>query len=76
MLERGREGGSKENFSSLKVNDWTDIGSDLESEANGKFMNCVYFHDCNDYDPVHILTHQAHVDRSSIFLQIWLFPVL
>ena len=40
-----------------KVNDWTDIGSDLESEANGIFMNCVHFHDCNDYDPVHILTH-------------------
>ena len=52
-----REGGSKENFSSLKVNDWTDIGSDLESEANGIFMNCVHFHDCNDYEPVHILTH-------------------
>ena len=40
-----------------KVNDWTDIGSDLESEANGIFMNCVHFHDRNDYDPVHILTH-------------------
>lgn len=40
-----REGGSKENFSSLKVNDWTDIGSDLGSEANGIFMNCVHFHD-------------------------------
>jgi len=76
LLHAGERVVRRKNFSSLKVNNWTDIGSDLGSEANGIFMNCVHFHDCNDYDPVHILTHQAHVDRSSIFLQIWLFPIL
>ena len=46
----------------------------MESEANGIFMNYVHCHDCNDYDPVYILTHQAHVDRRFYFSSDLVIP--